>query len=39
MHPSVEGTIKECLEIFGEENVAILSNSVGSKEDNGFAEA
>ena len=39
MHPAVEGSIKECLELFGEQNVAILSNSVGSKEDKGFAEA
>jgi len=39
MHPSVERNILRCLELYGPDHVAILSNSVGSREDKGFSEA
>jgi phosphatidylglycerophosphatase GEP4 len=35
----VQESIIRCLEVYGPDNVSILSNSVGSREDKGFEEA
>ena len=39
VHPSIEEAFTSCVSEFGPQNVAILSNSVGSKDDPGFKEA
>jgi phosphatidylglycerophosphatase GEP4 len=39
LHQSIEKEFLKCKAIYGAENMAILSNSVGSKEDKGFKEA
>lgn len=38
-HASIKENLYRCLELYGPDNVAILSNSVGSREDKGFEEA
>jgi phosphatidylglycerophosphatase GEP4 len=37
--PDIVDAINRCLSVYGPDNVAILSNSVGSREDKGFEEA
>ena len=39
IHPSVADVVPKLKKAFGSENIAILSNSVGSKEDKGGREA
>ena len=39
LHPSVSPIFESIQEMYGPQNIAILSNSVGSKEDKGFKEA
>ena len=38
-HPSISQPLTHCLDLFGRKNVAIVSNSVGSKDDHGYKEA
>ena len=38
-HPTIMKALTQCIEVYGHDNVAILSNSVGSLEDRGFFEA
>ena len=39
LHPSVSSTVNHLRELYGADNIAILSNSVGSGEDVGGREA
>jgi phosphatidylglycerophosphatase GEP4 len=39
LHGEIKDAFTECVGVYGRENVAILSNSVGSKEDTGHKEA
>lgn len=36
LNPSVDQGLNECKEVFGVQNIAILSNSVGSSDDVGY---
>jgi phosphatidylglycerophosphatase GEP4 len=39
IHPSITNKFNSLIDLYGKENIAILSNSVGSKEDKGYKEA
>ena len=39
LHPSIESQLITLKGLYGPQNIAILSNSVGSKEDKGHSEA
>ena len=39
LHPSITHHFTSLISLYGRDNIAILSNSVGSKEDKGFKEA
>jgi len=39
LHPSVEKGLASAIETFGSENVAIMSNSAGTKDDPGYEDA
>ncbi|TNV84689.1 hypothetical protein FGO68_gene14253 [Halteria grandinella] len=39
IHPSILSAWEDCLKVYGKDNVAILSNSIGSKDDNDYKEA
>mmetsp|Transcript_14817 Transcript_14817/g.18317 ORF Transcript_14817/g.18317 Transcript_14817/m.18317 type:complete len:220 (+) Transcript_14817:228-887(+) len=36
LYPKVAKSVEKCMEVFGNENVAIVSNSAGTKDDVGF---
>lgn len=39
LHPSAEPGLRQCVDVFGKENVAILSNSAGTNDDPDFEDA